>query len=173
MQGGGRTQGWGCQGLFGGERGAGKWDICPKVASAPWDQRTLGTTQGWGDHGVQRGATPGVRGTGASVKCYNLAGAFPQNTFFGADSQHQPGAGAKGMRPNTFVPWPKLAGVLAAAPLPGEPALGTQPPCAAVAAAACQRRERAVIHRSPARLIFMTQLRYGADMKCGAGSGGK
>lgn len=49
------------------------------------------------------------------MKCYNLAGAFPQNMFFGADSQHRPGAGARGMWPNTFVPWPKLAGVLAAA----------------------------------------------------------
>lgn len=39
------------------EHGAGKWDICPSAASRHRDQCTPGTTQGWGDHGTERGAT--------------------------------------------------------------------------------------------------------------------
>lgn len=119
------------------------------------------------------------------VKCYYLVGAFPQNMFFGADSQHQPGAGARGMWPNMFVPWPKLPGGLAAAwswgrwglRFPGDPA-GWRGTRAGDRKSVCHGGVSAALGAggdSPltSTLIFITQLHYGADMKCGAGERGE
>lgn len=109
------------------------------------------------------------------------SGACPQNVFFGADSRHRPGAGARGMRPNMFVPWPKLASGLAAVRsrawrglrwpgargAGGRLGLGTETLCTAVAATGAGGDSPLT-----STMIFITQLRYRADMKCGAGRGG-
>lgn len=109
------------------------------------------------------------------------SGACPQNVVFGANSRHWPWAGARAMRPNMFVPWPKLAGGLAAVQSRAwrglrwlgacgagrGPGLGTETPCAVVTAAGAGGD-------SPftSTMIFITQLCYRADMKCGAERGG-